>query len=381
MYNIPIEQVIKNQITVQDYFDLMHQLLIDLDATRQDGWQIILDKSRMSIKDGRLARELDEVNGPCEMSVVKDFLKNLTFDCIFQLNENCAAVTKFLQMTDSVSEVNFIRVMIQFCESQLGIAETQGARGAYTGNPVQQAQPQVAQQPQMVPQPQMASQPQMAPQPQVAPQIQMPPQPQMPPQGWQGGNDGETGVLSEDFWDMLNQQSQYAGQPARQNQYAGQPAQQNQYAGQPMQQGRYSNQPGGQGSYAGYEPAGSNGETGVLDPNFWQQIQGAAAPNAGAAMQRRASGRLVNAKTGVVTVINKDNFWIGKGDVDLKIEKDTVSRKHAQILTRQNHYFISDNGSTNKTYVEGKEIAPNASVELYNGMHVKFANEEYVFQL
>ena len=31
--------------------------------------------------------------------------------------------------------------------------------------------------------------------------------------------------------------------------------------------------------------------------------------------------------------------------------------------------------------VDGKEITPKASVELFNGMHVKFANEEYIFQL
>ncbi|MBO5986320.1 MAG: FHA domain-containing protein [Lachnospiraceae bacterium] len=125
---------------------------------------------------------------------------------------------------------------------------------------------------------------------------------------------------------------------------------------------------------------GTGGETGVLDPNFWQQLQGGAAQGA-QGVQRCHSGRLVHAKTGNVTVINKENFWIGKGDVDLKIDKDTVSRKHAQILVRQNHYFITDNGSTNKTYLEGKELPPNASVELYNGMHVKFANEEYIFQL
>lgn len=335
MYNIPLEQVIKNQITVQDYFDLMRQILMDLEETRRSGTQVVLDRSRMSIKDGKLWREIEQTDGICEVAEIRNFLKEITFDSIFQLNENCSSVTKFLQMMDSVSELNFFGMMIQFCEVQLGLADPMpnGNGRSQTGRTIQ-------------------------------------------PQMFQGGDNGETGVLSDDFWNKLERQNQGGSQAGYQSQggnqmgYQGQGGSQMSYQGQ----GGYTGYDGGMG----YEAGGSNGETGVLDPGFWQHLsQGT--PNPGP--QRPSVGRLVHAKTGNVTVINKENFWIGKGEVDLKIEKDTVSRKHAQILVRQNHYFISDNGSTNKTYVEGKEISPNASVELYNGMHVKFANEEYIFQI
>ena len=337
--------MLKNQITVRDYFELMQHLLLDIEETRREGVQIDLRISRMSIRDGKVQRELLQQDGISEMVEVRDFLKLVTFECIFELNEDCSAVTKFLQMMDSVAEINFFGVMTRFCETQLGTAE-QEAPNAYRAQTGRTAAAQ--QMPQPVPQSYQGNF-----NAGVAPQAyQGNANVGMAPQSYQGGNDGETGVLSDDFWLRFeNQNAPSAPSPS----------------------------PAGMGNVGRYEPAGAGGETGVLDPNFWQKIsQG----NQGAGAQRPVNGRLVHAKTGNVFVINKENFWIGsKGDVDLKIEKETVSRRHAQILVRQNHYFISDNDSTNKTYVDGKEITPKASVELFNGMRVKFANEEYIFQL
>lgn len=59
----------------------------------------------------------------------------------------------------------------------------------------------------------------------------------------------------------------------------------------------------------------------------------------------------------------------------------TVSRKHAEIIKRGRHYFICDKGSTNKTYVEGKEIRPEEFVEIHNGTRIKISNEEFTFHL
>ena len=92
--------------------------------------------------------------------------------------------------------------------------------------------------------------------------------------------------------------------------------------------------------------------------------------------------QLVNVKKGEVIPINKDNFWIGKGtEADLRIQEEIVSRKHAVIITKNNHYFICDNGSTNKTFVNNKEIPPKASVEIFDGTKIKFANIEYEFRI
>lgn len=294
MYNFPLKQVIRNQISVEDYFDIMYQILLSIEDSRREDVQVVLEASKMSVKDGKLQFDVERLDGVYELTEIKNFIKGITFDCIFEKNEDCTTVTKFLQMTDSVSEVNFFQVMIRYCETQLGIMDAQqgvqenrAAAANYSGRLVQ------------------------------------------------AGNEGETGVLDNDFWKRLEN----------------------------------SNQP---------KISSANGETGVLDPDFWRKLS---QNQPGGAAHGSPTGRLVHARTGNVAVINKENFWIGKGDVDLKIDKDIVSRKHAQIIVRQNHYFIFDNDSTNKTYVDGKEIPPKASVELYDGTHVKFANEEYVFQI
>ena len=118
----------------------------------------------------------------------------------------------------------------------------------------------------------------------------------------------------------------------------------------------------------------NNGETGVLDPAYWDTLLNNS--------KREANDgypRLVNSSTRKEVVVDKDNFWIGKGDVDMPVNRDTISRRHAELITKGTHYFIMDNNSTNKTYVDGKAIVPNASVEIYNGARIKFADEEYQF--
>lgn len=126
-----------------------------------------------------------------------------------------------------------------------------------------------------------------------------------------------------------------------------------------------------------------NGETGVLDPSFWENaLKSTPSTRLGnSTEQNKVYGRLINVKTGQQTIINRDNFWVGKEGVDLQIEKDVISRRHAVIICKDNHFFVSDNDSTNKTYVDNKEIPAKATVEIFNGTRLKFANEEYVFEL
>lgn len=171
--------------------------------------------------------------------------------------------------------------------------------------------------------------PQQTVQPQVPPiQTQQPVQLRYP----QEPADGETGVLDPAYWEKLQMQD------SRQVSW--------------------------------------NDETGVLDASFWESAMGGVA--GGGAVEY---ARLCSTKTGEVIPITKQDFWIGKEDVDLLINKDVISRKHAVILCRDGHCFISDNGSMNKTYVNNREIPPKASVEIQSGARLKFANEEYEFQM
>lgn len=166
--------------------------------------------------------------------------------------------------------------------------------------------------------------------------------PQMP-------GDGETGVLDVSYWENLEK---------RHN----------------VQQG--------QGTQAHYMGQSSNGETGVLDPSFWDTaLNTTPSQRLGRANRTAPVPKLVHTATGRTIVINKASFWVGKEDVDILIDKDVISRKHAEIITRGNNYFIIDNNSTNKTYVDGKAIPGKAAVEIYNGTRIKFVDEEYTFYI
>ncbi len=161
--------------------------------------------------------------------------------------------------------------------------------------------------------------------------------------------DGETGVLDVSYWENL--EKQYGGQPGQSNQ-------------------------------ANYMGQANNGETGVLDPSFWDTaLNSTPSQRLGRVARTAPVPKLVHNASGRTVVINKAIFWIGKDDVDLLIDKDVISRKHAEIIVRGNSYFIIDNNSTNKTYVDGKAIPGKATVEIFNGTKVKFVDEEYTFYI
>ncbi len=128
-------------------------------------------------------------------------------------------------------------------------------------------------------------------------------------------------------------------------------------------------------------------DTGILDGSFWNDTDTIAmAENLQAAYGRAAlSGKipfLVNENSGEKIPVSKDVFSMGKDAsmVDYAIPGNTtVSRKHAEIIKRGMHYFLSDKGSTNKTYVEGREIRPEEFVEIHNGTKFKLSNEEFTF--
>ena len=84
--------------------------------------------------------------------------------------------------------------------------------------------------------------------------------------------------------------------------------------------------------------------------------------------------------------INLDNpvFRIGKEKsyVDYFIGDNTaISRSHANFITRDNQYFVTDTNSTNHTYVNGAMIQSNVETKLTHGDKVRLANEDFEFKL
>lgn len=82
--------------------------------------------------------------------------------------------------------------------------------------------------------------------------------------------------------------------------------------------------------------------------------------------------------------INKPAFRIGKEKsyVDYFVmNNNAVSRIHADIITKDNQYFIKDNNSTNHTFVNGTMVPVNQTVEIFDGDAIMLANESFEFHI
>jgi len=58
-------------------------------------------------------------------------------------------------------------------------------------------------------------------------------------------------------------------------------------------------------------------------------------------------------------------------DARLSVDDDSVSRAHCSFYAHGNEVYIRDNASTNGTFVNGRQLAPNESARLHNGIDVK----------
>lgn len=142
-------------------------------------------------------------------------------------------------------------------------------------------------------------------------------------------------------------------------------------------------------SSAAYEQEDNVEDTGILDESFWNNANAITmAEHLQAGYGKKLSENnmsfLIKESTGEKIPVVGDVFSMGKDStlVDYAItDNTTVSRKHAEIIKRGRHFFLCDKGSTNKTYVEGKEIRPEEFVEIHNGTKFKISNEEFTFHL
>lgn len=142
-----------------------------------------------------------------------------------------------------------------------------------------------------------------------------------------------------------------------------QPVQPQIQQGQPQRQ-----QPLSGSGYPGV-PTAKAGETAVLSASSYQES---------------LKPTLVRAKDGSRYTITQSILKIGREAdyVDYCIRDNmAIGRCHANIITRDNQYYIVDNNSKNHTYVDGRMVSPGEELALSNGVKIMLANEEFEFKL
>ncbi len=99
---------------------------------------------------------------------------------------------------------------------------------------------------------------------------------------------------------------------------------------------------------------------------------------------KRVYPTLIRLRTAETCAVDKPIFRIGtgQGDCDFIIcDNNFVSRSHADIVTRDDRYYIVDRNSTNKTFVDGKVIPAEMEVEILAGTQIRLANEDFTFNI
>lgn len=274
-----LKTYIKGELLVDDFFELMSLVTENIYQGQSNQQVLQLNTQTIRVKNGNLILLRRNENTIMNFAEIRNFCKEIVFETIFAVGENCERITAFLQFLDDTARCTNVMDIENYCDEASGV-DNHAVAGAYM--------------------------------------------------------------------------DRYAV-PAKERNM------------QPM----------------AAEPSGD--ETGVLDPAY---LQKALHSNPSSRLYEPAQEQtqrclqLVNTKSGSITDIDKDLFWIGKGaDCDLRILDETVSRKHASIMCKNNHYFLCDNGSTNKTFVNNKEIPPKASVEIFDGARIKFSNVEFSFRI
>lgn len=96
----------------------------------------------------------------------------------------------------------------------------------------------------------------------------------------------------------------------------------------------------------------------------------------------RSNASLIRKKDNHRIEITGNRFRIGTDNklVDYCInDNNAVSRQHAVIVKKSGEYFLSDNNSTNHTYVDNRIIKGKKGVKLTNNSCIMLADEEFIF--
>lgn len=76
-------------------------------------------------------------------------------------------------------------------------------------------------------------------------------------------------------------------------------------------------------------------------------------------------------------------YLIGRSlKCDFSVPDNTaVGRNHAYVITSDEHFYLRDNNSVNRTYINGKVIPPDENIEIFNDTKICLANEAFIFTI
>lgn len=92
---------------------------------------------------------------------------------------------------------------------------------------------------------------------------------------------------------------------------------------------------------------------------------------------------IIRKRTGEKVVINRNLFKIGKDAsyVDYCVKDNpAVSRNHADIVRKQDGFYLVDKGSLNRTFVDGKKLEAGEYRKLDDGCLLQLADDVFEFR-
>ena len=91
---------------------------------------------------------------------------------------------------------------------------------------------------------------------------------------------------------------------------------------------------------------------------------------------------LIRVSTQERIIITGNNFSIGRDyDMNYRIpENISISKHHCSFVSTNGTWYVMDNKSSNKTYVDGKLIEPKQYVPLHDTSEIILANEKFIFR-
>lgn len=130
--------------------------------------------------------------------------------------------------------------------------------------------------------------------------------------------------------------------------------------------------------------------TNAMKLNFGETVYMSSEPSEGTVMLSEdalagyasKTASLVRVSNNERVVINKAVFKLGReaSFVDYVVNNPVVGRSHANIISKNDEWFIVDQNSKNHTYVNGIMVTSQVETAIQDGDHIKLGNEEFTFE-